>query len=65
MDDNPFEDIVIRTDADSVATASAFCTICREDRPLKVTQFTGAIGLACPMCDARKSYRMELLRPAS
>jgi len=65
MDDSPFENMIIKTDAESVATANAFCTICREERALDVTEFTGAIVLACPVCGARKSYRIDSLRSAS
>jgi len=65
MDDSPFENVIIKTDAESVATANAFCTICREERALEVTEFTGAIRLACPVCGARKSYGISSLRSAS
>ena len=65
MDDSPFENVSIKTDAAGVPRARGFCTICLEERILDVTQYTGAIGLTCPVCSARKTYRINSLRPAS
>jgi len=66
MDDNPFENLSVKTDAAAaVATARGFCTVCLEERALSITQHAGAIGLACPVCGARKTYSNSSLRPAS
>jgi hypothetical protein len=40
MDDSPFENVSVKTDAESVATARGFCTVCLEERALEVTQYT-------------------------
>jgi len=65
MEDNPFENVSIKTDAAAVATARGFCTACLEDRVLSVTQYSNAIGLLCPVCRAQKTYALSALRPAS
>jgi len=65
MDDSPFENVIIKTDAEGVATARGFCTICLEERVLGITLCTGTIGLACPVCGARKIHASSALRPAS
>jgi len=65
MEDSPFENVSVKTDTAAVATARGFCTVCLEERVLTVTQYSGAIGLACPVCGARKTFGINALRPAS
>jgi len=66
MGDNPFENVSVKTDAAAaVATARGFCTVCLEERVLSVTRYTGAFGLACPVCGARKIYAISSLWAAS
>jgi hypothetical protein len=64
MDDDPFKNVSLKTDAAAaVANARGFCTICLQERILSITEYTGAVGLACPVCGARKTYPIRLLRP--